>query len=74
MMPPTSVHGQLLLFPRRWQKFWREVEIYPLLAWGNYGLTQALFTLFIPSVLKAAGVSANSKNSQELKHYAPHWR
>ena len=42
------VHGQLLPFPRRWQKFWREVEIYPLLAWGNYGLTQALFTLFHP--------------------------
>ena len=42
------VHGQLLPFPRRWQKFWREVEIYPLLAWENYGLTQALFTLFHP--------------------------
>ena len=42
------VHGQLEPFPRSWQKFWREVEIYPLLAWGNYGLTQALFTLFHP--------------------------
>ena len=42
------VHRQLLPFPRRWQKFWREVEIHPLLAWGNYGLTQALFTLFHP--------------------------
>ena len=42
------VHGQLEPFPRSWQKFWREVEIYPLLTWGIYGLTQALFTLFHP--------------------------
>jgi hypothetical protein len=42
------VHGQLEPFPRSWQKFWREVEIHPLLAWGNYGLTQALFALFHP--------------------------
>ena len=70
------VHGQLLPFPRSWQKFWREMEIYPLLAWGNYGLTQALFTLSIPSVLGAkAGVSANSnKLPRELEFYAPHRR
>jgi len=42
------VHGQLVPFPRSWQKFWREVEIHPLLAWGNYSLTQVLFTLFHP--------------------------
>ncbi len=42
------VHGQLVPFPRSWKKFWREVEIHPLLAWGDYDLTQALFTLFHP--------------------------
>jgi hypothetical protein len=42
------VRGRLVPFPRSWQKFWRGVEIHPLLAWGNYGLTQALFTLFHP--------------------------
>jgi len=42
------VHGQLVPFPRSWQKFWREVEIHPLLAWGNYSLTQVLFALFHP--------------------------
>ena len=42
------VHGQLVPFPRSWKKFWREVEIHPLLAWGNYSLTQVLFALFHP--------------------------
>jgi hypothetical protein len=42
------LHGQIERFPRSWRKFWREVEIYPLLAWENYGLTQALFTFFHP--------------------------
>jgi len=42
------LHEQLVPFPRSWQKFWRGVEIHPLLAWGNYGLTQALFALFHP--------------------------
>ena len=42
------MHSQLESFPRSWRKFWREVEIHPLLAWGNYSLTQALFALFHP--------------------------
>lgn len=35
-------------FPGSWKKFWREVEIFPLVKWHFKPLTQFLFTIFHP--------------------------
>ncbi|HOG58530.1 MAG TPA: hypothetical protein PLJ87_03515 [Anaerolineaceae bacterium] len=40
--------GKIAAFPSGWNKFWREVQHFPLLKWHNYALTQILFTLFHP--------------------------
>jgi hypothetical protein len=50
-LPDTShnlVAGQLRRQPLGWQKFWREVEIFPLVRLHSYPLGQLMFTLFHP--------------------------
>ncbi|MBP7040303.1 MAG: hypothetical protein KBA92_05090 [Anaerolineaceae bacterium] len=40
--------GIISRFPGSWNKFWREVQNFPLLHWKKYALTQALFAFFHP--------------------------
>jgi hypothetical protein len=42
------VNGQLRRIPFSWRKFWREVEIYPLVRLHSYSLGQFFFTIFHP--------------------------
>ncbi len=40
--------GQVRPFPRSWAKFWREVEIFPLVRLRSYRLAQASYAVFHP--------------------------
>ncbi len=42
------VDGRLRPVPRTWEKFWREVEIFPLVRLHSYGLGQLFFAIFHP--------------------------
>lgn len=42
------VDGQLVRVPLTWQRFWREVEIFPLVRWHSYPLAQVAYALFHP--------------------------
>jgi hypothetical protein len=41
-------NGQLRRFPLNWQKFWREVEIFPLVRWHSQTLANIFFVIFHP--------------------------
>jgi hypothetical protein len=43
------VKGQLRPAPLSWSKFWREVEIFPLVRLHSYALGQLLFAIFHPA-------------------------
>lgn len=50
-LPDTShrlVDGKLLRQPLSWKKFWREVEIFPLVRLHSYPLGQLMFSLLHP--------------------------
>jgi hypothetical protein len=40
--------GKLRPFPLRWEKFWREVEIFPLVGLHSFGLAQISYAIFHP--------------------------
>ncbi len=42
------VDGQLRPMPRSWSRFWREVEIFPLVRLNSYPLGQLFFAIFHP--------------------------
>lgn len=41
-------NGQLRRFPLNWKKFWREVEIFPLVRWHSQILAELFFAIFHP--------------------------
>lgn len=42
------VDGKLRPFPLRWEKFWREAEIFPLVGLHSFGLAQISYAIFHP--------------------------
>ena len=40
--------GRIRKFPIGWKKFWREVEIFPLIRWNSMNLAQVFFAIFHP--------------------------
>jgi hypothetical protein len=41
-------NGKLDYFPMSWKKFWREVEIIPLVRWHSQRLANFFFAIFTP--------------------------
>jgi len=59
------IEGKVAPIPSNWMRFWRKVEITPLLKWRSYGLTQFLFRLFHP---KRASAERKKDKAMRLEH------
>jgi hypothetical protein len=56
--------GELDYYPMSWKKFWREVEILPMVRWHSKFLTEIFFAIFHPKKAYAEWRSRNAAKTE----------
>ncbi len=57
-------NGELDYFPMSWKKFWREVEILPLVRWHSKFMTEIFYAIFHPKKAYAEWRSKQAANAE----------
>jgi hypothetical protein len=61
---------KVIKYPLDWKKFWREVEIFPLITIKSKWLANLFFAIFHPKKAYLEFRSSNQKNENDRKNYA----